>query len=82
LGDPSSYATAGIALGVTHNQIDHILIGDGIQVYFMSDHSGQQAAILTTICLVVAKVRERMTVRKQTTYRVHMERFNLKKLMR
>jgi hypothetical protein len=30
--------------------------------------------------LVVAKVRERLAMSKQTTHRVHMERFNLKKL--
>jgi hypothetical protein len=30
--------------------------------------------------LVVAKVRERPAVSKQTAHRVHMERFNLKKL--
>jgi hypothetical protein len=30
--------------------------------------------------LVVAKVRERLAVSKQRTHRVHMERFNLKKL--
>jgi hypothetical protein len=30
--------------------------------------------------LVVTKVRERPAVSKQTTHRVHMERFNLKKL--
>jgi hypothetical protein len=29
---------------------------------------------------VVAKVRERLAVSKQRTHRVHMERFNLKKL--
>jgi hypothetical protein len=29
---------------------------------------------------VVAKIRERLAVSKQTTHRVHMERFNLKKL--
>jgi hypothetical protein len=29
---------------------------------------------------VVANVRERLAVSKQTTNRVHMERFNLKKL--
>jgi hypothetical protein len=28
----------------------------------------------------VAKVRERVTVRKQKMHRIHMERFNLKKL--
>jgi hypothetical protein len=30
--------------------------------------------------LVVAKVRERLAVSKQTMHRVHMERLNLKKL--
>jgi hypothetical protein len=30
--------------------------------------------------MVVAKVRERLAVSKQTTHRVHMERSNLKKL--
>jgi hypothetical protein len=30
--------------------------------------------------LVVAKVRERLAVSKQTMHRVHIERFNLKKL--
>jgi hypothetical protein len=30
--------------------------------------------------LVVAKVRERLAVSKQTTHRVHTERFSLKKL--
>jgi hypothetical protein len=30
--------------------------------------------------VVVAKVRERLAVSKQTTQRIHMERFNLKKL--
>jgi hypothetical protein len=29
--------------------------------------------------LVVAKVREKLSVSKQTTHKVHMERFNLKK---
>jgi hypothetical protein len=32
--------------GKTHNQIDHILIEDGVQVYLMSDLSGQQIMIL------------------------------------
>jgi hypothetical protein len=30
--------------------------------------------------LVVAKIRERLAVRKQTTHKYHMERFSLKKL--
>jgi hypothetical protein len=31
--------------------------------------------------LVVAEIRERLAVSKQTTHRVHMERFNLKILI-
>jgi hypothetical protein len=34
----------------------------------------------TDHCLVIAKVRERLAVSKQTTHRFRMERFNLKKL--
>jgi hypothetical protein len=35
--------------GKSYNQIGHILIGDGIQVYLMSERSGEQTVILTTI---------------------------------
>jgi hypothetical protein len=35
--------------GKTYNQIDHILIEDGIQVYLMSDLSEGLTVILTTI---------------------------------
>jgi hypothetical protein len=42
----------------------------------MSDYSDCD----TDHYLVVAKVREGLAVSKQTTHRVHMERFNLKKL--
>jgi hypothetical protein len=31
-------------------------------------------------CLVVAKIRERLSVNKQGSHKFHMERFNLKKL--
>jgi hypothetical protein len=34
----------------------------------------------TDTYLVVARVKERLAVSKQRTHRVHMERFNLKKL--
>jgi hypothetical protein len=44
----------------------------------MSDHSGQQTD--TDHYLVVAKVKERLAVSKQTAHTVNMERFNLKKL--
>jgi hypothetical protein len=43
----------------------------------ISDRSGQQ---VLTHYLVVAKVRERLTVSKQITQRVHMEAFNPMKL--
>jgi hypothetical protein len=66
--------------GKTQSQIDHILI-DG------SRHSGvldvqpfRAADCNTDHCLVVAKVRERPTVSKQTMHRFHMERLNPKKL--
>jgi hypothetical protein len=42
--------------------------------------SFRAAAYGTDHYLVVAKVRERLAVSKQTTHRVHMERYNLKKL--
>jgi hypothetical protein len=35
--------------GKIHNQIEHIMIGKGIRVYLMSNNSGQQIVILTTI---------------------------------
>jgi phosphomevalonate kinase len=47
----------------------------------MSDHS--RVADCDTdhyLVLLVAKVRERLAVNKQTMHRVQMERFNLKKL--
>jgi hypothetical protein len=51
-------------------------IGNSIQVYLISSHSGQQ----TDHYLLVAKVRDRLAVNKQRLHRFHMERFNLKKL--
>jgi hypothetical protein len=39
----------------------------------MFNHSGHQIVI-------VAKVRERLAVNKQRSHRIHVERFNLKKL--
>jgi len=35
--------------GKTHKQIEHILVGDGIQVYSMHDLSGELTVILITI---------------------------------
>jgi hypothetical protein len=47
----------------------------------MYDHSGQQIVIVTNYP-VVAKVRERVAVSKQTMNRLRMERFNLKVIKR
>jgi hypothetical protein len=42
--------------------------------------SFREAECDTDHCLVVAKVREKLEVNKQRSHRIHMERFNLKKL--
>jgi hypothetical protein len=44
----------------------------------MSDHSGQQIVIRTTVWLW--QVRERLAVNKQGSHKFQMERFNLKKI--
>jgi hypothetical protein len=63
--------------GKTHNQTDHIFIDNS---NILDVRSFRAADCDTDHYQVVAKVRERLAVSKQTTYRVHMERFNLKKL--
>jgi hypothetical protein len=63
-----------------HNQTDHILIDGRWHSNIHDVRSFRAADCDTNQCLVVAKVRERLTVSKQTMHRVHMERFNLKKL--
>jgi hypothetical protein len=64
-----------LSTGRTHNQIDHILIDRRLYVCLF-----RAADCNTDQYLVVAKVRERLVVSKRTTHRVHVERFNLKKL--
>jgi hypothetical protein len=64
----------------THNQIDHILIDRRRHSSILDIRSFRVADSDTAHYPVVAKVRERLAVSKQTTQRVHMERFNLKKL--
>jgi hypothetical protein len=66
--------------GKTHIQIDHILIDRRRHSSILDIRSFWAADCDTDYYLVVAKVRERLTVSKQTTHRVHMEKFNLKKL--
>ncbi|PNF33796.1 hypothetical protein B7P43_G10228 [Cryptotermes secundus] len=64
--------------GKIHNQIDHILIDRKWHSSILDVRSFRAADCDTDHYLVVAKVRERLAVSKQTTHRVHMGRFNLK----
>jgi hypothetical protein len=64
--------------GMTHNQIDNILIGRRRHSIVLDVRLFRAADCDTDHYLVVAKFRERLAVRKQTMHRVHMERFNPK----
>jgi hypothetical protein len=66
--------------GKTHNQITHILT-DRRQYSSVPDvRTFRNVDCDTDHYLVVAKVRERLTVSKRATQKFDMERFNLKKL--
>jgi hypothetical protein len=60
--------------GKTHSQIDHILLDTRRHSSMLNVQSFRAADCDTDHYLVVAKVRERLAVSKQTTHRVHMER--------
>jgi hypothetical protein len=64
--------------GNAHNQIDHILIDRHSSV--LDVRSFRAADCDMDHYLVVAKIRERIAVNKQGSYKFRMERFNLKKL--
>jgi hypothetical protein len=64
--------------GKIHNQIDHILIGRRQYSSVLDVRSFRAADYDIVHCLVMAKVRERLAVSKQTRHTVHMETFNLK----
>jgi hypothetical protein len=66
--------------GKTHNQIVHTLLDRTQNSSILEDRLFSAAHCDTDHYLVVAKIRERLAVSKQTTHRFHMERFNLKKL--
>jgi hypothetical protein len=66
--------------GKAHNQIDHILTYRRRHSSIPDLRSFRAADCDTDHSLLVANIRERLTVSKKTMHRVHMERFNLKKL--
>jgi hypothetical protein len=66
--------------GKTHNQIDHIFIDKRRHSRILDVRSFRAADCDTDHCLVLEKVKERLAVSKETMHRVHMERFNLKKI--
>ncbi|PNF42937.1 hypothetical protein B7P43_G11837, partial [Cryptotermes secundus] len=66
--------------GKIHNKINNILIDKKRNSSILDVQSFRAADCDTDHYLVVAKVRERLAVSKQTMHRIYMERFNLKKL--
>jgi hypothetical protein len=66
--------------GKTHNQIDNILIDRRRNSSILDIRSFRAADCDTDHYLVVAKFKERLAVSKRSPPRVHMERFNFKKL--
>jgi hypothetical protein len=66
--------------GKTHNQIDHILVDKQRHSNVLNVGSLRAADCDSEYYLVVAKVRERLAVNKQSSHRFGMERFSLKKL--
>jgi hypothetical protein len=62
-----------------HNLIDHILI-DRRHSSILDVRSFREADCDTVHCLVVPKVRERLTVSNRPAYEFHVERFNFRKL--
>jgi hypothetical protein len=66
--------------GKTHNQINHILADKRKHSNVLEVRSFRAADCDSDHYLVVAKVGERLAVKKQKLHRFHMERFNHKTL--
>jgi hypothetical protein len=69
-----------VGLAATHNPIDHILIDRRQHSSILNVRSFRAADCDTDHYLVVAEFREILAMSKEITHKVHMERFNLKKL--
>jgi hypothetical protein len=65
---------------VTHNQIDHILLDKIRHSNILDVRSIRGADCDTDHCLVVAKLRERISVSKRVRQTFDLERFHLQKL--
>jgi hypothetical protein len=65
---------------VSHNQIDHVLTDKRRHSNILDVSSFRGADCGTDHCLVVAKLRERISVSKGTRQNSDLERFDLKKL--
>jgi hypothetical protein len=66
--------------GKTHNPIDHILVDRRRESNILDVRSHRAADCDIDHYLVVVKVRERLAVNKQRSYRFQMQRLNLKKI--
>jgi hypothetical protein len=66
--------------GVTHNHIDHVLIDKRRHSNILDVHSFRGGDCDTDHCLVVAKLRERISLSKRARQNFDLERFDLKKL--
>jgi hypothetical protein len=66
--------------GQTHNQTDHILLDRRRQLSILDIRSFRETDCDTGHYLVVAKVRERLAVRKQEVQKFDGEKFNLRML--
>jgi hypothetical protein len=65
--------------GVTHNQINHVLIDKRRLSNILDVRSFRGADCDTNHYLVVAKLRERISVSKRARQKFDLERFDLKK---
>jgi exonuclease III len=66
--------------GVTHNEIDHVLIDKRRHSNILDVRSFRGADCDTEHCPAVAKLRERISVSKRARKNFDLERFDLKKL--